>query len=174
MSQEELMVDIECISPALKSKRNPIYKKTDKRQMLMLIAVVPMLIASLAGAIVLENIVISLGFAFACLVVISLMSKTITEIYWRCPQCGNSLPSTWNNVTGANMLMCFVCIPVYIETCSKCGHSLVGGKPPLPEEEILEDKRKQRRKTAWILGVAGLGLFIELLIVLVLVKKGKI
>ena len=169
------MNDIERISPALKSKRNPIYKKTDRKMALILFyTMLPAFTASLAGAIVFNSMVMSLGTLFACLwIVAPLTSRIIIKRYWRCPDCNDILPNTWKSTlpTGLSTLACF---PVYIEACPKCGHSLVKGKPPLTEEEILADKRKQRRKTAWILGVAGLGLFIELLIVLVLVKKGKI
>ena len=142
--------------------------------LILLYTMLPAFTASLAGAIVLNNIVISLGTVFVWLYIVApLTSRIIIKRYWRCPGCNDILPNTWKSTlpTGLSTLACF---RVYIETCPKCGHSLVEGKLPLTEEEILADKRKQRRKTAWILGVAGLGLFIELLSVLVLVKKGKI
>ena len=169
------MSDRERISPALKSKRNPIYKKTDRKMALILLyTMLPAFTVSLAGAVAFNNILMSLGNVFAWLYIIApLTSRIIIKRYWRCPDCNDILPNTWKSTLPAG-LSTLACFPVYIEACPKCGHSLVKGKPPLTEEEILADKRKQRRKTAWILGVAGLGLFIELLIVLVIVKKGKI
>lgn len=46
------MSDIERISPALKSKRNPIYKKTDRKMALILLyTMLPAFTVSLAGAV---------------------------------------------------------------------------------------------------------------------------
>ena len=72
------MSDIKRISPALKSKRNPIYKKTDRKMALILLyTMLPAFTASLAGAIVLNNIVISLGTVFAWLYIVAPLTSRI-------------------------------------------------------------------------------------------------
>ena len=66
------MSDIERISPALKSKRNPIYKKTDRKMALILLyTMLPAFTVSLAGAVAFNNILMSLGTVFAWLYIIA-------------------------------------------------------------------------------------------------------
>ena len=74
------MGDIERISPALKSKRNPIYKKTDRKMALILFyTMLPAFTASLAGAIVFNSMVICLSLD-CCSIDIKNNNKKILEM----------------------------------------------------------------------------------------------
>lgn len=59
--------------------------------------------------------------------------------------CNDILPNTWKHPISVAFPM-IACFPVYAEKCPKCGYSLVEGRPPLTEAEILEDKRKQKKE----------------------------
>ena len=168
------MSDIERISATLKSRRNPLWKKTDRKiAFILLFTAIPVFIVALAGAIVFDNTVMTLGPIFSLIFALPLVTGIITKKYWRCPGCGNALPNTGITM-GSTFYKVSGCFPGYVEICPKCGFSLVEGKPPLTEAEILEDRRKLRRRMAGIFGALGIVLFIEFLIVLVLVKKGEI
>ena len=131
---------MEQMSHRLKSKCNAVYKMANKKIFLYGMITEVILFCLICICIIsIRDYFLQYLAALGLFSVIHLPFGIFTGKYWRCPKCGNKLPS------------CFY-FPEYVEKCPKCNFNFIDEKNRPTEEEILEDN-KRRKKIVYIVTI---------------------